>query len=494
MNTYLVAFVLALAVSATITPFVVWLAIQKGWLDQPSEARKVHRKPVPRLGGLAVVAGFMAPLVALMLYENRVSRLVYEDQGLVAGLLFGGLLIVLLGVFDDIRGSSARQKLAVQTLAVVIIWQLGFRVEILGLPLGEQPVSLGMLSFPLTWLWVVGIINAMNLIDGLDGLASGIALLATFVLFCVALNDNAVVLCLLTACLGGAVVGFLFFNFNPARIFLGDSGSMFLGFVLAAVSIWTQRKETTAITMFVPILALGLPILDTGLSFFRRLCRGTHPFKADREHVHHRLMALGLSHRSTVLTLYTASAVFSLGAIALLSNDGIVALVVAFAVVAVVVMLVRRIGLVSIPDREDPVLVAARPMVRRASRRIRSATSPEDVWSATSDVLQCLGATDAQLCWALDSLRSDNSFDSLTTGADSSTCVRALRIEENGVDLGQLTLSLPPRVLNSRSAEGYIELLSDALAEFAAERAKRAAARPDLNLVELAPRLNARSP
>ncbi|NJK88168.1 MAG: undecaprenyl/decaprenyl-phosphate alpha-N-acetylglucosaminyl 1-phosphate transferase [Myxococcales bacterium] len=307
MTTYFVAAGLALLVSLFATPVVIAAAHHYGWLDVPRDARKIHRRPVPRLGGISVVLAFMTPLLGLGVYYNGVSEVLYADGAKVAAFFLGCSLIVGLGIWDDVKGADAKLKLAVQSLAAAVLWVAGIRIELLGVPLGGS-LELAWISFPLTWLWLVGVTNALNLIDGLDGLAAGVSLIASVVLFTVALNDHAVLMCLVMACLAGALLGFLYFNFNPARIFLGDSGSMFLGFVLAAVSIWTHRKGATAAALLIPIMALGLPLLDTTLAFVRRVLKKMSPFDADREHVHHRLLDLGLSHRNAVLTLYTASA------------------------------------------------------------------------------------------------------------------------------------------------------------------------------------------
>ena len=395
MRTYLAAFFVALVVSGVATPFVAWLAHRFGWLDQPSEARKIHVRAVPRLGGVAVVLAFFAPLLGLAVWENRVSNLLYSDFRLVAGLFGGAAAIVALGVYDDLRGASAKLKLSVQVCTAVALWLVGFRIELLGNPLGDA-FDLGWLSLPLTTLWIVGVVNAMNLIDGLDGLASGVALLATVVLFGVAFVDAAALLCLITVALAGSLVGFLFWNFNPAKIFLGDSGSMFLGFVLSAVSIWTQQKGATAVALLIPVLALGLPILDTTLSVLRRVRRGQSPFRADREHMHHRLLDLGHSHRNAVLTLYTFSGVFALGALALLDTDATRRAIALSTVVAVAIILLRRIGVFAQPESLPS---PDRDVVRRVATSVRSAVRADEAWNRLVPVLSGLGARAVRLTW-----------------------------------------------------------------------------------------------
>lgn len=407
MRTYAVAFCLALIVAAVATPVVAWLAHRFGWLDQPSEARKIHVRAVPRLGGIAVVLAFFTPILGLALWENRVSGLLYSDVRLVSGLFGGAAAIVALGVYDDLRGASAKLKLLVQVLTALGLWLVGFRIDHIGSPLDEGLIHLGWLSLPLTIVWMVGIVNALNLIDGLDGLASGVALLATTVLFGVAFVDNAALLCLITVALGGSLVGFLFWNFNPAKIFLGDSGSMFLGFILAAVSIWTQQKGATAVALLIPVLALGLPILDTTLSFVRRVRGGKSPFSADREHLHHRLLDLGLSHRNAVLTLYTASIVFGLGGLALLDNDTTHRAIALSTVVAVAVILVRRVGVVRRPRAADRIAVD-RDDLRRFLRAVRDAGTADEAWSRIVPAFPRLGAEAVRLTWVREPSSSED--------------------------------------------------------------------------------------
>jgi UDP-GlcNAc:undecaprenyl-phosphate GlcNAc-1-phosphate transferase len=382
MLTYPVAFIVSLAVAAILTPLVARWAHRNGWFDLPTEARKIHTRPIPRLGGLAVAVAFFAPLAGLAIYTNRISFLLYADGRMFAAFCVGGVAILSLGVYDDFRGASAKLKLVVQALVAIGVWLAGFRIDLLGNPFGA-PIELGMLSLPLTMLWMVGVVNALNLIDGLDGLAAGIALSAAVVLFGVAFVDNAVLLCLLTAALAGSLVGFLFFNFNPARIFLGDSGSMLLGFILATISIWTQRKGATAAALLIPVIALGVPILDTMLSFTRRVLRKQSPFKADREHMHHRLLALGLSHRNAVFTLYTVSAVFALAALALLDNDTTHRTIVLSTVAVVVFILVRKIGFLRDPAKARARVEAssARDLLRAVGRSVRQAPDVDEAWA-----------------------------------------------------------------------------------------------------------------
>ncbi len=486
MLTYPVAFLVSLIVAAIATPLVARWAHKNQWFDLPIEARKVHTRAIPRIGGIAVFIAFFAPLIGLAIYTNRISGLLYQDATMFTALCCGAGAILTLGIYDDLKGADAKTKLIVQAGIAAMMWSVGFRVDLLGNPFGPT-IELGVLSLPLTMLWMIGIINALNLIDGLDGLASGIALFTSVVLFGVAFTDNAVLLCLLMAALGGSLVGFLFFNFNPARIFLGDSGSMFLGFVLAAVSVWTQRKGATAVALLIPVLALGVPILDTTLSFVRRVARKQNPFKADREHVHHRLLALGLSHKSAVLTLYTLSAVFGLGALALLDNDTTHRAIVLSTVAAAVFILVRKIGIFELPGifkRKDDG-VPMREQVRVTARLIRASHDPNLAWRHTVGFLSHLTCQEVRLSWHLASpdgeLResvfkwreqSDRPWLLSTGGAPENRTIR-LPLEEAGRIFGELTILRRGPNETTLEQEITCELLRVALIDFCVANEER---------------------
>lgn len=300
------AMLLACALSHRLTPAVRILAEKLGAVDQPG-GRHIHRSPVPRMGGLAICAGFFAAALLLA----RLTRP-------VAGLLLGAFVILVMGALDDLVELSPLRKLAGQLAAALIAMAFGVRIDFLTTPAGAEPfLALGRLSAPLTLLWLVGCTNAVNLIDGLDGLAAGVSVISSLTLFEAALLAGQPNAALLLAALAGACLGFLPYNFNPAVIFMGDVGSQFLGFVLACVSVIGAFKFQTALTFSVPVLALLLPLADTACAFFRRLLHGQSPFRADRGHFHHRLLALGLSQKQAAAALYAASALPGLAALGL---------------------------------------------------------------------------------------------------------------------------------------------------------------------------------
>jgi UDP-GlcNAc:undecaprenyl-phosphate GlcNAc-1-phosphate transferase len=387
------AFLLSLLCAAALTPMLRALAFDRGWLDHGLEARKIHGRPIPRLGGVAIVLGFFAPLLGLLVYPTSMAEKFYAEPLRAGALLVGGVLIALLGLYDDVKGAGAGLKLTVQLLVGCGLWLCGLRVEFFNLP-GFGAVQLGILSLPVTIFWIAGVINAMNLIDGLDGLAGGVAFFALMASFLVAYVRGDATMALLSAALAGSVLGFLFYNFNPASIFMGDTGSMFLGYVLAAGSVQTHQKSSTTLALLVPLVALGLPITDTLLAIGRRAASGRPIFSADREHIHHRLLALGLSQRQAVLVLYVTSGVLGASALFLsFSNSWQTALTLTLLAAAGVFGLRHLYFKGQAGERPQP---AAGPTPRQAARALapalQAAASAEALAAALAPLLTPLGA------------------------------------------------------------------------------------------------------
>ena len=395
MRTAGVAFLFSMAVAAALTPAVRLFALRRGLLDHAISARKIHGKPIPRLGGIAIVGGFYAPLLGLLVYRTGLGFFLFADRARLAGLLGGGLAIAALGLVDDLRGLGAPLKLLVQLSIALCLYQLGFRIEHFATPWGA-PVPLGVLSLPFTLLWMTGVVNAMNLIDGLDGLAGGVALFALGTTFSIAFFRGEPIMALFAAALAGSVSGFLFYNFNPASIFMGDTGSMFLGFVLAASSIWTNQKSSTAVAILVPVVALGLPIADTLLAIIRRALRGRPLFSADREHIHHRLLALGLSQRQAVLVLYATCGVLGSAALLLSFANSAQTAVVLSALSLVGFFAVRRLGLLRAPATPEPG-PSPRALVRALAAPLQRAATQGELWDAVKPLLPALGLAQLQL-------------------------------------------------------------------------------------------------
>ena len=338
MRTFLIAFVLSFFFGIALTWLIRNLAIRWGLYDAP-EGRKIHNTPIPRLGGVAVAIAFFVPLAGLMLWSNDISTAFFAERGLLISLVGGGSLILAVGVHDDLQGARALTKLIGQVTAAMVVFHAGVQITVVNIPFMGL-MELGVWTFPVTIFWIVLVTNAINLIDGLDGLAGGVAVLAGTTLFIMSLVEGNVVGALLLVSMVGATLGFLRFNWNPASIFLGDTGSLFLGFLLALTSTHSSQKSFTLFSIVAAFVALALPIFDLSMAVIRRYLIGKPVFSADQYHVHHMLLRKGLSQRQAALVLLGGAS--GLGALALLfiySSDRISALsMLALATVAIVVI------------------------------------------------------------------------------------------------------------------------------------------------------------
>lgn len=475
MVTFLVTFLLSFMVGTCLTLVVRNRAVSWGWLDQANSSRKVHARPVPRLGGLGIVGGFFAPLCALFVVDSGVGAHFRSETALVGGLFLGGAVIAALGLYDDLRGAGARLKFSVQFAVALALYALGFRIEVIANPFGPA-LPLGMLSLPFTVLWVVGVINALNLIDGLDGLAGGVAFFGVGTNFVLAMARGDILLALLMAALAGAILGFLVFNFNPASIFMGDTGSMFLGFVLAAVSIKTSTKSGTAVAMLVPIMALGLPIMDTLLAMVRRSVVGRPLFSADREHIHHRLMSrLVLSHRSAVLVLYGLCCLFTLTALGLnFANSAQSAMLLSGMGLVIVVLMrklgyldLRRAGGVSEARRKN---IRLRQLVKDTTREVRAAASLQQLWNALRPLAEALDVArqELRLRHQRDGLTDGVRFELERPAGAGLPLEVCIEVKDDELLLGQLLLSWRDgRTEINRDEELALEVVADAVGECA---------------------------
>ena len=300
----------AFLISLALTPVVARLAVAWGWMDCPDGHRKLHCSPVPTVGGVAVFAAFAAAAVYLEHAARRDGAIDSLFATSAGPLVAAGFIVMAVGLVDDARGVRPITKLAFQLIAAGYLYSSGFRIEILSNPFGG-PLVLGVLSLPITLLWLVGMSNAINLIDGMDGLAAGLALVSTLGLMAAALFGGRIDAALVACALAGALLGFLPYNFNPARVFLGDCGSLSVGLILAAVAVKSSMKSSAAIALAVPLLALALPILDVALAVVRRVVRRKPVFEGDHDHIHHRLVDMGLTPRRAVVTLYGVAVLFT---------------------------------------------------------------------------------------------------------------------------------------------------------------------------------------
>src|SRR5713226_1888095 len=315
-------FFLSLLFSFVLTRYVRDFASRRGWVAVPSQERHLHSTPLPRLGGVAIFISFSLGMLAAAFMASYIPYLhsAVSFKTLLT-ILMPACLVFLLGVYDDLYSAGPYVKFAVQALAATMLFLGGLRILNIPVLFGNHQLP-WFLGLPLTILWVLAITNAFNLIDGLDGLAAGSALFSTLVVFVVALVSQSSLVSLMTLALAGTILGFLRYNFNPATIFLGDCGSLFIGFMLSALALQGAEKAPTIIAVAIPVVSFGLPILETALSVMRRFIGGRPVFTADREHIHHKLLQRGLSHRQVVIVLYAVSAMFALLSLFLLWPTG----------------------------------------------------------------------------------------------------------------------------------------------------------------------------
>ncbi len=304
LEKFIVAF-LSFAITVVFTPIFISIAKKRGWVDLPNE-RKIHKVPMPRAGGVGIFFGIIAGLVATGIFTK-------QTWPFVAVIPFS--MVAVMGFVDDIKELSFKVKFAVQILASIFaVFLLGANIEYVNNPFGGPNITFGFLGPIISVVWIVGITNAINLSDGLDGLAAGISAIAAFTLAVTSARvDTATTFVALS--IFASAVAFLRYNFHPAKIFMGDTGSQLLGFSLAVIAIKGSSLSASALSLAIPILAIGIPILDTSYAFLRRLAGGHNPFLPDKKHIHHQLMDIGFSHVGTVLFMYAVSSAFALIAI-----------------------------------------------------------------------------------------------------------------------------------------------------------------------------------
>ena len=333
----LLAFAVSLVIAFVMTPPVKSFAEKVGAMDIPKDERRVHDHPIPRMGGLAIFIGFVVSVLIFVPMSTEVM-----------GMLIGAVIIVVMGAVDDIVSLNPWVKLAVQVFAAWVAIRCGLvfnYISTLNIFSPETAVNVGFLAIPFTMLWIVGCTNAVNLIDGLDGLAVGVSAISSLTMFVVSLFVAEPAVSVILIALTGACLGFIPYNRNPAQIFMGDVGSQLLGFVLSTASIMGMFKFHAIIAFLVPVLALAVPLADTVFAFFRRIAKGQSPFHADKGHFHHRLLALGLNQKQAVAVLYGISAVLGLLAV-LLAGDSIllkvICIVLAFGISLAMWLIVLR--------------------------------------------------------------------------------------------------------------------------------------------------------
>lgn len=337
MKTYLLIFLLAACGALALTPLVRRLCERLGWLDHIRDERRVHKYPVPRLGGVAIFGALVFSLGLLPFWQNLLTQSIRDNWPRLWPVLIPAVVIFACGVYDDLKGVNASFKFLAQGLAGALFYALGGRIEGLSVPFVGSVALPWFVGVAVTIFWVVAITNAFNLLDGLDGLAAGAALFASLVLVSVSYQMGQPHVTAVGLALCGALAGFLRYNFNPASIFLGDSGSLLIGFLLAALSIQGSQKASTAVALTIPLIAFGLPVFDTLFTLLRRFISGRPLFAGDREHVHHKLLERGWSQRKVVLVLYCACAVLGVASLTLVNASTITGMFLVIIGVAIIV-------------------------------------------------------------------------------------------------------------------------------------------------------------
>jgi UDP-GlcNAc:undecaprenyl-phosphate GlcNAc-1-phosphate transferase len=340
LHLIIIGILLAFGIPLLLTPLVKKLAVAAGAIDQPGQ-RKIHQHPVPCWGGLGIFLGFAAALVAAapLVAISPLSR------NEVIGLLAGGLVVLVVGMIDDWKGIPPLAKLAGQIAAAAVAVSFGIRVHFVSIPFGGFIRLWPLMSIALTIVWLVAITNALNLVDGLDGLAAGIAAISAGIVAYISFSQGVAPVGICALFLGASALGFLPHNWHPAKIFMKDAGSMFLGFTLASLAAIGLTKSAVVFALILPILILGIPIFDMLLAISRRLMRGQSILTADREHIHHRLLDLGLTHRQTVLSIYGVNLLLGGSAVLLTFLKTGQGLIVLFLLCVVVLFLANRAGL-----------------------------------------------------------------------------------------------------------------------------------------------------
>ena len=307
--TILIAILCAFLITFTTTPIARVIAFKVGAIDVPKDDRRMHKEPIPRMGGLAIFLGFATTVIVFC-----------EPTMEIVGMLLGALLLVVVGIFDDIYSLPALLKLVLQIVSAAIAVLMGNIIQ--GVSLFGNYIDFGSLAIPLSVIWITALINAVNLIDGLDGLSCGVSAISSVSLLLSAffLPEPSFAIILLIATLAGSCIGFLPFNFNPASIFMGDTGAMFLGYSLAIISIQGFFKIDALLSFWIPFLVFALPILDTSFAFARRILHGKSPFSADRSHIHHKLIDMGFTQKQSVMILYSISGILGVSAVLFAAN------------------------------------------------------------------------------------------------------------------------------------------------------------------------------
>ena len=392
----LTTFVVSLLISALLTRHIRNLAVAWGWVSRPDTSRHIHRRPVPRIGGVGIFLTVLGVVAGDLWAPKWLGSSPALSVGMALGILSPATLMFLTGLCDDLWSLGPYPKFVTQIFAALLLYVQGFGIQQFDLFGGHHPNTIVQLL--LTVLWVVLITNAFNLIDGLDGLAAGSALFSTLVVFVLSLLMTNHSVSFVSVALAGAILGFLRFNFNPATIFLGDSGSLFIGFMLSALALAGSQKAPTMVAVAIPVVSFGLPILDVAIAVLRRFLSGRPLFRADNDHIHHKLLKLGFSQRQAVLILYGISALLGLLSLAMLHGAGIIALVLVIVGAGMFVGIQQlryheffEVGRVLERTMNQKQIIANNLNIRRAAESLSVCSDVFSLCSILTDALQPLG-------------------------------------------------------------------------------------------------------
>ena len=397
MKTYFALFLIATVASLITTPLVRRLCQRWKLLDVPLDGRRIHRTAVPRLGGIAIFISCLSTLALLAFWHNLLTQTLSGMKSEILTLLIPATLVLLFGAYDDLRGANAVVKFVGLGSIATLFYAMGGRIDALSIPLFGSVQLAPLVSFVVTVVWLVGIANAFNLIDGLDGLASGVALFSSLVILGASVSQDRTLTIVVALVLCGALAGFLRYNFNPASIFLGDSGSLFIGFLLAALSVLGTQKATTAVAVVVPILAFGVPVVDTAMTMGRRMLSRKPVFEGDNEHIHHMLLARGWSQRRAALVLYGACALFGLVALIFPATGSKLTGFMLFVISVAVIIAVGHLRYHEVDElragvkrtvRDRRLRVANNIRVRRAAVAVSKASDLDEMFEAMRHLLE----------------------------------------------------------------------------------------------------------
>lgn len=398
MRTYFFLVAISALACFVLSRWLAQVSLERNWARRQGDSSQ--GLGIPRLGGVAMLAASLIALALLLAWDNDVTRHLVQKPMEGIGLLVAVLCVFSIGLFDDVRGARPWQKLLVQAVAGCALYSAGYRVDLLTNPITGGSFTLGWFSLPITLLWLIAISNAFNLIDGLDGLAAGVGLFSTLALFLLALLTQNPFMAAIAAVLAGSLMGFLPNNFAPARIYLGDSGSLTVGMTLAALAVRSSLKGPVLVTLAIPLMVFGLPLLDAGVTTVRRFLSGHPIFRRDEEHLHHRLLKIGMTHRAALLALYGVAAFFALASLLLVNYKSSAAPLIALLCGLLAWVVVRQMDYAEFSELDSHLRIALGSQrqvlrnqirIRKAEKQMELAKGIDQAWEIAGSVFAALG-------------------------------------------------------------------------------------------------------